>query len=280
MLKQRTALQSEIRLRPGFGDALVANNESDLTLSQRAAVLGIEIHGFHRVYRTHARGIRRRLEPHESFGVAELIRNRLRLRGIHVQVLPVGPSDFVVVHQQRDTSGQHTEGRLPGVVRKVLREALVALNVCSTPEVRIAIGIGEPHAGINGLRRSHQEATRALEVVRLVGDDDGDGTISQAGSYSILTATPTHEGQLFVRQYLESLLDYDRKNGGEYVKTLVTYFEEFGNIQQTSDRLFLHLSTVRYRLKRIEKITGLSFAPRRRPALAAARSQACTPVRR
>ncbi len=74
------------------------------------------------------------------------------------------------------------------------------------------------------------------------------------------SSTATADDQdLFVRRYLEPLMDYDRIHNAGYVETLQTYFESVGNVQRTADKLFLHLSTVRYRLKRIEEIAAIDL---------------------
>jgi DNA-binding PucR family transcriptional regulator len=56
-----------------------------------------------------------------------------------------------------------------------------------------------------------------------------------------------------------TLLELDAANGTEYVHTLRCLLEAFGNVAVAAERLHLHVNTVRYRLKRIEELTGVDF---------------------
>lgn len=44
--------------------------------------------------------------------------------------------------------------------------------------------------------------------------------------------------------------------GGDLVTTLTTYFDTSGSIEATSRELFVHANTVRYRLRRVQEVTG------------------------
>jgi hypothetical protein len=46
--------------------------------------------------------------------------------------------------------------------------------------------------------------------------------------------------------------------GGDLVTTLATYFETAGSIEATARELFVHSNTVRYRLRRVQEVTGYS----------------------
>lgn len=46
--------------------------------------------------------------------------------------------------------------------------------------------------------------------------------------------------------------------GGELVQTLTSYFGTSGSIEATARELFVHANTVRYRLRRVQEITGYS----------------------
>lgn len=46
--------------------------------------------------------------------------------------------------------------------------------------------------------------------------------------------------------------------GGDLVTTLTTYFDTSGSIEATSRELFVHANTVRYRLRRVQEVTGYS----------------------
>ena len=67
----------------------------------------------------------------------------------------------------------------------------------------------------------------------------------------------TREG--IIAAELNLLKDYDRKNGSELYQTLKVYLMEERNSTITTQLLKIHRSTLPYRLKRIEELTGLNL---------------------
>jgi len=60
----------------------------------------------------------------------------------------------------------------------------------------------------------------------------------------------------FVRHWIGSLIDHDASHGVDLVKTLTAYLENDRSHETTARRIFIHRSTLRYRLGRIEQLTG------------------------
>lgn len=260
LLRQRATVEAELRVRQNFGEALGSMNADGLALAQSAAMLGIQLGVPQRVMRVHPEGLEQPLSSHDGFEVAELLAKRLADNGFEAVVSPVGGVDFVLV--LRDKQARRGVSTPEGVVRAVLREALKSVRGTAAAGVGIAIGVGDAGVGVDGLDRSHREANRALEVARLMDGDDSERNIADVGSYAVLAASSAVSAvdqQLFVRRYLEPLMDYDRVHNAGCVETLQTYFECVANVQRTADKLFLHLSTVRYRLKRIEEIAQIDL---------------------
>jgi DNA-binding PucR family transcriptional regulator len=56
---------------------------------------------------------------------------------------------------------------------------------------------------------------------------------------------------------LEPLRRYDAEHHGDLVKTLAAYLRHGGNATRTADALYLHRNSMRYRLARIQALTGL-----------------------
>jgi hypothetical protein len=55
------------------------------------------------------------------------------------------------------------------------------------------------------------------------------------------------------------VVDYDHTQGGELLPTLRAWFQSVGDARRTADLLGLHVNTVRYRLRRVEEIAGISL---------------------
>ncbi|MDO5409397.1 MAG: helix-turn-helix domain-containing protein [Lachnospiraceae bacterium] len=59
---------------------------------------------------------------------------------------------------------------------------------------------------------------------------------------------------------LPVLMDYDRKNNTQLYQTLQIYMKHGQNAEQTSKELFLHRSTLFYRLRKIKALTGIDWS--------------------
>jgi DNA-binding PucR family transcriptional regulator len=59
---------------------------------------------------------------------------------------------------------------------------------------------------------------------------------------------------------IKRLLDYDREHTGDLVDTLRHWFECVGDTRLCAERMGLHNNTVRYRIRRVEEVGGISLA--------------------
>ncbi|MEI6860438.1 MAG: sugar diacid recognition domain-containing protein [Shewanella sp.] len=55
----------------------------------------------------------------------------------------------------------------------------------------------------------------------------------------------------------QALIDAD--NNGQLRKTLAAYLQHFGDLQQCANALFIHRNTLRYRLDKIQQLTGVNI---------------------
>ena len=65
--------------------------------------------------------------------------------------------------------------------------------------------------------------------------------------------------QKFVNEILGEIIEYDKKNNAQLLDTMWIYFNCDCNMTKAAERIFSHKNTIKYRLKRIEEITGRDF---------------------
>ena len=58
---------------------------------------------------------------------------------------------------------------------------------------------------------------------------------------------------------LTPLIEYDKRNEGDLLKTLEIYLQSDLSVVHTASKLFLHKNTLRYRLEKIEKLGMIDF---------------------
>jgi PucR family transcriptional regulator, purine catabolism regulatory protein len=133
-----------------------------------------------------------------------------------------------------------------------VREALAERARCS---VRAAISRSAP---IETLRRSFHEARCALEVGALAnGGGPAVASPDDLGAYRLLLSLQDDDG---LRQYCEDVLrPIERARGGtgdELLRSLEAFLDHNGNWEAAARALFCHRHTLRYRMTRVEELTG------------------------
>ena len=143
----------------------------------------------------------------------------------------------------------HLSARFPEYLRSLTREYSA---------LRVTGGCGRPHAGLGGLILSRREAEIAL---RAAGGQDGVLLrFEDLGVLRLIYAKDTEaEIDYFVREKLGELVDTSHPRNAELLRTLSSYFDNFGNVKRMSEELFTHYNTVAYRLKNVQEITGADF---------------------
>jgi PucR family transcriptional regulator, purine catabolism regulatory protein len=129
-------------------------------------------------------------------------------------------------------------------------------------EVRAAVSRPAPTAS---LRRSFHEARCALEAAALAnGTGPEVATHEQLGSFQLLLSVQDEEA---LRAYCESLLgplsDGEGSYGDELVRSLEAFIECNGQWEAAARRLPCHRHTLRYRIKRVEQLTGRDLSSAR-----------------
>lgn len=122
----------------------------------------------------------------------------------------------------------------------------------------VRIGASRP-VGAGELARGSAEARRALRVAEL--EDLAIASHADLGSYRLLLAEDS-SGELasFAAALLTPLEDYDRERDGALVASLESFLEHHGVWEASARSLGIHRHTLRYRMERVEDLTGRSLA--------------------
>jgi len=125
------------------------------------------------------------------------------------------------------------------------------------PEITVSVGIGRPHRQLVDLRQSYYEASYAIKIRRLKGDPGVIASFADLGSYGLLLGLQdTLSLEVFYDSVLGKLQEYDEQNSSDLVKSLACFLEANGHWGDAAEKLYVHRHTLRYRMKRVEEITG------------------------
>ncbi|MGG1598250.1 helix-turn-helix domain-containing protein [Paenibacillus naphthalenovorans] len=127
------------------------------------------------------------------------------------------------------------------------------------PSIQIYIGVGGKTNRIEDYNDSYKQAVQTNNLVRHRFVKTGVALFEELESYTMLHQINDMSSiRLFVKKKLSPLLHFDG-NGADLFHTLRVYLERNGNIKETSDALFIHRSTLLYRLDKIRDLLQIDL---------------------
>jgi DNA-binding PucR family transcriptional regulator len=122
-------------------------------------------------------------------------------------------------------------------------------------DVRVAASRVSPSAS---LRLSFHEARYALEVTAVSNGRGPDvASWQDLGAFQLLLSVQDDEAlQLFCDSVLGPIENGEGEYGGELIKSLAAFLEQNGQWEKAARQLYCHRHTLRYRIRRVEQLTG------------------------
>ncbi|CAG7632280.1 Purine catabolism regulatory protein [Paenibacillus solanacearum] len=144
----------------------------------------------------------------------------------------------------------------PTAVRQA--EAIHRQLASEWEELSFTIAVGRWHPGLEGIHKGYLECCRVLELGKPLRSS---GVIhyDELGLFRLLSESRgSNELESLYAESVGKLADYDAAHGANLVETLTRYFAQNGSLAETAEKLFVHVNTVKYRLQKIEQLTGCS----------------------
>jgi sugar diacid utilization regulator len=121
------------------------------------------------------------------------------------------------------------------------------------------VGVGPLAEAPEDYRQSFLDARQCVRTLRALGRDgvlslDGDGL-----EHLLLRASDTDQLIAFARRYAGPLHENDARHRSSLAATLDLVFEHGWNLRAAARAAHIHVSTLRYRLSRIEAIAGVDL---------------------
>ncbi|HYB26001.1 MAG TPA: PucR family transcriptional regulator ligand-binding domain-containing protein [Solirubrobacteraceae bacterium] len=256
LLRARVAGDTERRLAGDVLDAIVSGELAGAELARRLGPFGLSD-------RVAAVVLGRDGEARTSPASLEAaLWGALREEAVPALVAPVGPLACALVAGGSDEDLLTLGERVAAAAGSEL-----------TGSVRVGIGRAVPAADA---RRSFHEARCALDALGLgvVGSSDGNGsrpaahrrvaTYKDLGSFQLLLSLQDEEAlRLFCDSILGPIEASEGPYGGELMRSLEAFIEENGQWERAARRLYCHRHTLRYRIRRVEELTGRDLSSAR-----------------
>lgn len=126
-------------------------------------------------------------------------------------------------------------------------------------QINVSFGRSQPHS-LKNLRRSCDEARLALHYPHVMGTMDDIQYFSDLGIFTPLFSQELNTVKMFCRNTLEPIFDYDTKNKNSLFPTLAKLVNSNFNLKETAKKLFIHINTLYYRIKRIEQLLNVDMS--------------------
>jgi purine catabolism regulator len=167
-------------------------------------------------------------------------------------------------------AGRDAGARALGAGRDAGDDAVFALAERVRARVASELDGGAMPAGasravpVAQLRRGFHEARCALEARALAAGSNGGGlplaTYRDLGSFQLLLSLQDDEAlRLFCDSILAPIEEGEGAYGGELMRSLEAFIECNGQWERAARQLYCHRHTLRYRIRRVEELTGRSL---------------------
>jgi sugar diacid utilization regulator len=257
IVKERVARSTEDRLRSDFLFDLVNGRDDDETrIGERARHHGLAIGRPYRVVVIELDGWG---AHRERAALSETAATELRarmLRALERTLDAQAPGSLMSQMGDVITAAVPTEA-LADAPRalKALVAALDTQLAAIAPGLRLSSGIGSAARGAGAFVASHREAQQCLAVLRRLGRTGEALTVDELGVMRLLLDTnQPEELTAFMQRVLGPALERDRDSDGALIETLGAYLRCNCDVRACAAELYVHVNTVRYRLRRIEEL--------------------------
>jgi DNA-binding PucR family transcriptional regulator len=127
-------------------------------------------------------------------------------------------------------------------------------------EEGLEVGLSEVDRGAASAKRRMREAADAASIGRSLSAGGGAVSYQQLGAYRYLVHLELDDAPNDrYGQAVAELIDYDVRRSAQLVETLERFLGARCSVAASARDLYIHPNTVRQRLDRIERVTGLDL---------------------
>lgn len=197
-------------------------------------------------------------DPSDRIAVAQVGDEAVALVPLVPPAVPEEPDGASGAGGPGEAPEEETADAGPGLRADVLLAAVQApLSAGLADDGQLTLGVSAAVHSAEGLRGALEEARHARRVAAA-----RPGRVCAAGHHELashvllLPFVPDDVRRAFTARLLDPLRDYDRRHRAELIPTLEAFLDCDGSWTRCAARLHLHVNTLRYRIGRIEQLTG------------------------
>ena len=125
---------------------------------------------------------------------------------------------------------------------------------------QVYIAVGGKTEKLSDYNVGYMQALKALNVVMSRFSDIGFALFDELGSYTVLHQLKDSQiSDLYIQKHLAPLLQYSEGKSMDLFQTLRVYLEHNGSIKETAEELYIHRSSLLYRLEKIVDLLDIDI---------------------
>src|SRR5699024_11033083 len=139
-------------------------------------------------------------------------------------------------------------------MEQVYKRMYDALSNHISSTSKLFLGIGRVGAGPEGIQQSFMQAEQAVHLSESIKDSQGIIYYDDLGVYRLINQLKDQKELFdFYEETIGKLIEHDTNN--ELLKTLKAYFNNDEVLKNTANDMYIHVNTLKYRIRKIEEIT-------------------------
>ncbi|MCL4421692.1 MAG: helix-turn-helix domain-containing protein [Actinobacteria bacterium] len=248
LLRQRSALDAELRLHLKVLDDLLSGTVSEGDIFARASMLGMDLRSPHVVACVggHA-GRGAHVAPVLTRRVVEAVTDAAR-RFYRRPFVSLREGVAFIVAQASEQSME----RIAANTSEVVKQASASLG-----GLGLSGGVGRLCLSPVDFAEAAREARLALDISKIRAAPGEVVTAGELGFYPLLARASGEKAlEALVADVLGPLLEADSSGRSDYLATLEAYLVHDRCLEEASRSLHIHVNTLRYRLRKIETMLG------------------------
>lgn len=245
MIVEQSLLENELRIDERINREVIAQliskkNNYDILFYKKIKIMQIKLNEFRVVVIIKSNGDQLKQLNHLTSSIKEVIEEN----DLYTTMFT---GEIVILKKINIINGKWDE-------EQTLHTLKIWLTKLNKIEIDISISIGSFYEEHKNWWKSYEEAKDALFIGEKLGFNQKIFQYKELSLYVLLSKMEPIIKETAVYNVYNKLKE---KDSTSYLqRTLNSYIRNDGNILKTSEELFIHRNTVKYRLEKIQKITG------------------------
>ncbi|MBS8263931.1 PucR family transcriptional regulator [Mesobacillus boroniphilus] len=201
-----------------------------------------------------------RLDPFEHYSNVDLTYFKLYTRTVFEQqgftLFSIEKRDYLIfIFLNKRNTGTWKQRMKEGIQKLLQNDTKIAKNK-STP----VLGIGKYVEELKNIPFSYQTAMETIRIQKRCSQHEGSYFYDDLHIFRLISHLHKHlDLKEIIDEYLEPVINYDKKYNGKLMETLKTYLACNGSKQETAKRLYVVRQTLYHRIEKLEKLLGKDF---------------------